>query len=199
MRTRGRSAPTQRPGFGRLSLWRRRCWRWDASCRRPRAGVLAILLPRAWCPGGVTPRGREREGMRDEEKLRPGVVRGKTGGGGGRPRLEGAAGSSRLYCKIKRRLGGSGQQGPCVHNISKMISMCWMNMPFGRNHPARVKFVVSLSFAIASVKKGFSPLERVSSRADRAFGRRLGSMSGLSAFFAVILAVPCPGVETHRR
>jgi hypothetical protein len=49
-------------------------------------------------------------------------------------------------------LGGSGPQGPGVPNISKMISMCWMNLPFGRNLPAYIKFVVSKSFAITSLE-----------------------------------------------
>jgi hypothetical protein len=53
-------------------------------------------------------------------------------------------------CKMRRRPGGPGPQGPGSPNISKIISMCWMNLPFGRNHPAYLKFVVSKSFAIAS-------------------------------------------------
>jgi hypothetical protein len=34
-----------------------------------------------------------------------------------------------------------------------MISMCWVNLPFGQNHPTYIKFVVSMSFAITSSKK----------------------------------------------
>jgi ATP-dependent Clp protease ATP-binding subunit ClpX len=36
-----------------------------------------------------------------------------------------------------------------------MIHICWVNLPFGRNHPAYLKFVVPKSFAITSAKNVF--------------------------------------------
>jgi hypothetical protein len=57
---------------------------------------------------------------------------------------------------MKRRLGGSGPQGPGSPNTSIMISMCWVNLPFGQNHPTYIKFVVSMNFAITSGERSFS-------------------------------------------
>jgi hypothetical protein len=52
-----------------------------------------------------------------------------------------------------------------------MIHICWVNLPYGRNHPANVKFVVSKSFAIASAPccyKGWGGAWRLQDlRADR--------------------------------
>jgi hypothetical protein len=31
-----------------------------------------------------------------------------------------------------------------------MIPLCWVNLPFGQNHPTYLKFVVSMYFAITS-------------------------------------------------
>jgi hypothetical protein len=33
-----------------------------------------------------------------------------------------------------------------------MIPLCWVNLPFGQNHPTYLKFVVSMYFAITSYK-----------------------------------------------
>jgi hypothetical protein len=39
-----------------------------------------------------------------------------------------------------------------------MIPLCWVNLPFGQNHPTYLKFVVSMYFAITSLKWVFSRL-----------------------------------------
>jgi hypothetical protein len=54
---------------------------------------------------------------------------------------------------MRRRLGGSGPRGPGSPNNYTIIPRCWVNLPFGRNHPACLKFVVSKSFAITPLEK----------------------------------------------
>jgi hypothetical protein len=58
-----------------------------------------------------------------------------------------------------------------------MIPLCWVNLPYGRNHPAYVKFVVSMSFAITSSFSITSRILNFSRVKSKPLCRKLGKPS----------------------